>query len=437
MFRKTVAAAVCCCLGALASPARPQSGEKQRSAKSIGAAPRTPASRQRQSKIEQAKQMLEAGSRDQAIALLREVIREEPDDADAHLLLGATLALVPERSEAVKELQRAVELRPTFAPAYSALGAALARFAELDAARRMFEKAIELDPTFAEAHVNLALLLAQRKEFTSAREHFVRAIEIQGNSPQAAHSHYLLGLVYKQENELQKALRELELAVELRPSYAQAHLSLAGVRKELMDEEGALQAFKRAVELSPNDPSALYELGAAYLRGGKAPEAIKYLQKAWELKPANRPALYQLCRALLRAGRNAEAKACEQRLSPTIQTELAITTNVGTATDTNNEGVELERRGDLAAALEKYRAAVQLNPSQTVFRRNLALALCRLGRWEEGVAELKEVLKANPEDTQATKALYIALENVRAAKTTDSEAEKPPVSRQKSAPPEK
>lgn len=79
----------------------------------------------------------------------------------------------------------------------------------------------------------------------------------------------------------------------------------------------------------------------------------------------------------------------------------------------DNEGVELETKGNLDGALEKYRAAVELDPSQTVFRRNLALLLCRLGRWQEGIRQLREVLKNDPADTEATRALYIAVDRAK------------------------
>jgi predicted Zn-dependent protease len=58
--------------------------------------------------------------------------------------------------------------------------------------------------------------------------------------------------------------------------------------------------------------------------------------------------------------------------------------------------------------------AVTRDPSNTVFRRNLALALCRLGQWDEGIVELEKVLEADPDDREATRALYIAIEQARA-----------------------
>ena len=78
----------------------------------------------------------------------------------------------------------------------------------------------------------------------------------------------------------------------------------------------------------------------------------------------------------------------------------------------NNEGLELEHKGDVRGALDKYRGAVDLDPTGYGFRLNYALALCRLGRWQEGITQLQEVLKEDPDNADATKALFIAQEQL-------------------------
>ena len=116
----------------------------------------------------EARRLMAAGAIDSAISVLREFIAREPRSADAYLLLGTALSLVPRRSEAIAAIEKAIELRPGSAAAYYTLGLALGRFAEPQAAKNAFEQALKLDPKFAAAHVNLALILAQLKEFPSA-----------------------------------------------------------------------------------------------------------------------------------------------------------------------------------------------------------------------------------------------------------------------------
>src|SRR4030095_14387114 len=226
-----------------------------------------------ENEIARAKELLTKGSANEAITLLRLVLKQDSSNAEAHLLLGTALALVPRRSEALAELNRAIELRPAFALGYNTLGMVLGRFAEPDAAREAFEKAIRLDPQLTEAHVNLSLVLAQRKEFSLASEHLARAIQLEGTSPVAAYWHYLKGKIYYEQDMTQEAIKEFEEAIKLNPNYAEAYLILGIISRRSSDSAGSLRAFQKAVEFAPQNPLARYSLGAEYLSHGKSASA--------------------------------------------------------------------------------------------------------------------------------------------------------------------
>ena len=48
---------------------------------------------------------------------------------------------------------------------------------------------------------------------------------------------------------------------------------------------------------------------------------------------------------------------------------------------------------NLEGAVEKYRAALQLFPEHVGIRTNLAVALLKLGQWDEGLAQMREALR--------------------------------------------
>jgi len=107
-------------------------------------------------RLKNAKELLTKGSVTEAIVLLRRVLKQDSGNADAHLLLGTALALVPRRSEALAELNRAIELRPGFAPALQYTLHGSRTLCRAGYSREAFEKAIRLDPQLAEAYVNLS-----------------------------------------------------------------------------------------------------------------------------------------------------------------------------------------------------------------------------------------------------------------------------------------
>jgi protein O-GlcNAc transferase len=353
--------------------------------------------------------LLAKGDRPAAIRLLHEIITANPRDADARLLLGSVLMEQGERSESIAQLTEAVRLLPQSAEAGNALGEAFKTFDDPKAARRAFEKAVALDPRFAPARVNLGLILVDAGEFGASAEHLDRAIRILGHTPDAALPHYLRAKVYTEQNAVDKAAAQLQEAVSLRPDFAEAWSDLGQARKTLLDDAGALAAFARAVELSPDDAVAQYRLGAEYLRMAKIPEAIEHLQVAAKLNSDDQSALYSLQLALREDGQLEPARQVKEKLAELLRKRDKASEQALTAVQINNQGAELEKAGDLRGALEKYRAALDLNPEHVGIRTNLAVALLRSGQWSQGIAELREALRRDPGNTALQKALDDAL----------------------------
>ena len=90
-------------------------------------------------RLREAAGLIEQGSLNRAVTLLNQAVRDRPEDAEAHLLLGSALSMVPRRNEAVEALLRALELRPDHAPSHATAGKAFARLGEQDAALQVFE----------------------------------------------------------------------------------------------------------------------------------------------------------------------------------------------------------------------------------------------------------------------------------------------------------
>src|SRR5437879_4767327 len=85
--------------------------------------------------VENAWDLLAKGERKQAIRSLHEILKTNPGDADARLLLGSILAEDGERSESIAQLTEAVRLRPQSAETRNALGEAFNGFGETKGAR--------------------------------------------------------------------------------------------------------------------------------------------------------------------------------------------------------------------------------------------------------------------------------------------------------------
>jgi tetratricopeptide (TPR) repeat protein len=369
-----------------------------------------------------ARELITNGKPDQAVKILRGLIQADPADYDARVLLGTTLAIRGIRSEAIEQIAEAAKLRPQSAETYNLLGTTLSRFMETENARSAFERAIQLDPGLAEAQVNLALLLAQAGDWEGAGEHLDSALAVQGNSPASAYSHFLRAKIWVVQSQFDRASAELEQAVRVRPKYAEAWSDLGWSRRMISDDKGALQASEKAVLLNPKDPAAQYRLGTAYLRQGLPQRAVQHLRAALRLGGPDKPTLYNLEQALRKAGNMTEAQAIRSQMEILLQANRNSSENALQVAHLNSEGMQLEKQGDAQGAMMKYRMALELDPTAGGIRLNYGLSLCRLHRWHDGIAEIQEVLRVDPDNGTAARALYIAKE--QAARDSRSSSRK-------------
>ena len=364
------------------------------------------------SELKKAQDLLAKGSLEDAVAVLRRVVHDDEGNFDAHLLLGTSLALQGFRTESLHEIETAISLSPNSAKARNQLGVSLSRFLETGAARKAFEDALTLDPNFAEAHVNLALILAQTGELPLAHEHLDRAIGLYEATQPASRAYFLRAKVWSAQGDNDNAILDLEKATQLSPDPTDAWFDLSQLKHSKGDLDAALAAAKRAVDQSPKDFPAQSWLGQLYLERDNAVEAVKHLQTARSLGADDKATIYSLARALRATGKIKDAKLLEQKVIEMQRLSTRSSEVLFTASGLNEEGLRLEHKGDLPGALDKYREAVDQDPTGYGFRLNYALALCRLGRWQEGIAQLQEVLKEDPDNADAAKALFTAQEQV-------------------------
>ena len=364
------------------------------------------------SELQKAQELLAKGSLSEAATALREVIQVDPNNFDAHLSLGTTLALQGLRAESLREIKTAINLSPKSAKARNQLGVIFSRFLDTDEARKAFEDALALDPNLAEAHVNLALILAETGDISLAHDHLDKAIALYGATQPAARAYFLRAKVWSAQGDNESAILDLVRATQLSADYADAWFDLSELKRSESDLDGALAAARKAIDLSPKDAQAHSLLGRIYLEKGDTAQAVKQLQIARSLGADDKATLYSLARALRATGKKEDAKPLDEKIGEMTRLSDKAGQVLFAASSLNEEGLKLENEGDLVGALEKYHGALDLDPTGYGFRLNYALALCRTGKWEEGITQLQEVLKEDPDNADAAKALFIAQEEV-------------------------
>jgi tetratricopeptide (TPR) repeat protein len=98
--------------------------------------------------VEQGKALYFEGRYDDAIALYKKAIQQEPENPKAWFGKGAALAKLQQLEAAIAAYEKATQLKPDFSEAWFGKGAALAKLQQLEAAIAAYHQATELKPDF-------------------------------------------------------------------------------------------------------------------------------------------------------------------------------------------------------------------------------------------------------------------------------------------------
>jgi predicted TPR repeat methyltransferase len=174
----------------------------------------------------------QAGRLEDARADYRDVLRLQPEHADALHMLGVLAYQVGQYDEALTLISRAGKLKPPNAGVYSNLGNVLQARGQLEEAVAAFRNAIKLAPENTIAHNNLGNALRLQGKTAAAVDAFNRALTIDSGYTDA---HVNLAITYQAMGDDARAASSYEQAVKLDPGNKPAAHMLAALRGEATD----------------------------------------------------------------------------------------------------------------------------------------------------------------------------------------------------------
>jgi hypothetical protein len=139
--------------------------------------------------------------------LYRQLLRGQPQHADAHHLLGVLAHQRGRYGDAVTLIRHAVSLNPAGAIYYSNLGMAHAALNQLAEAVDCYRQALQLNLEVAEVHANLAIVLFRQGSFDESAIHYQHALRLQ---PGFAKAHNDLAILWLLRGDFQHGWPEYE-----------------------------------------------------------------------------------------------------------------------------------------------------------------------------------------------------------------------------------
>jgi arylsulfatase A-like enzyme/Tfp pilus assembly protein PilF len=190
----------------------------------------------------------------EAVPILEQVLKQEPNTPIAFLQLGRAYMSLKEYQKAVTPLRSLVEKKPDDAFARYELGCALVKTGNWDEARPHFEAAVSQMTGSAMMHFYLALVYQRTSRTDDAAKEFQSALRLDSNNFPA---NLLLGRLFLIQQGATDALPYLRKAAKLRPDSIDAHRFLADVYAELGQEENSRRELTEAERLRSQGGSRL------------------------------------------------------------------------------------------------------------------------------------------------------------------------------------
>lgn len=222
-----------------------------------------------------------------AVNHLRESLRINPLDAEAHNNMGGAYQRLGRYEDALKEHEAALRLNPQLVEALYNMGVCNQALNRLEEARVQYAQAIRAQPDYTMAYYNLGTTLTAMERLDEAATQFRETIRL---TPEFAPAHDALGFVLLKTGQIPDAVSEFKTATRIQPDYAPAHykLGVTLAAAGLVDE--ALEEFREAVRYAPTSAEMHQALGAALAGAGKFSDAETELREAIRLRPDYREA---------------------------------------------------------------------------------------------------------------------------------------------------
>ena len=171
---------------------------------------------------------LRAGRADEAITVLREVLRENPDNVDAMRYLAIAYWREKDKpGEAEAWLRRATATAPDFTAAWLSLGLVLLDNNKPNEAIDAYRRAVELAPNNAAAWAGAGNAYSQAGQQDRSVAAYAKSLEL---NPRAAGVHMSHGHALKTIGDQEAALAAYRAAIAERPRFGEVYWSMANLK---------------------------------------------------------------------------------------------------------------------------------------------------------------------------------------------------------------
>ncbi|KAG3292212.1 transmembrane and tetratricopeptide repeat containing 1 [Ictidomys tridecemlineatus] len=230
-----------------------------------------------------------------------------------------------------------------------------------------YRTALKLYPRHASALNNLGTLTRDTAE---AKMYYQRALQLH---PQHNRALFNLGNLLKSQEKKEEAITLLKDSIKYGPEFADAYSSLASLLAEQERFKEAEEIYQAGIKNCPDSSDLHNNYGVFLVDSGSPEKAVAHYQQAIRLSPSHHVAMVNLGRLYRSLGENSMAEEWYKRALQ-VARKAEILSPLGAL---------YYNTGRYEEALQIYREAAALQPSQRELRLALAQVLAVMGQTKE------------------------------------------------------
>ncbi|HSE41152.1 MAG TPA: tetratricopeptide repeat protein [Acidobacteriota bacterium] len=246
----------------------------------------------------------EAGFVKDAEANIRKAIAMNPNDYEAHFVLGHTLFIAEKFEDGILATIESIKINPGFVKGYLALGGLYNVGGRPDLAEQLYDECLKRIPEAIIVREKLQELYLEHKKFDAAQGE----MELIAHQRGTIDDWMKLGNISIIARKFKVAELAFRKAAEMEPEAWEPHYNLG----DLYDAAGLIDAAGKEYELAVKFNSGSYKphngMGLWLMRQNKLEESITQLTKAHQQAPSAPEPAYNLALVLVKANQTEQAK---------------------------------------------------------------------------------------------------------------------------------
>jgi tetratricopeptide (TPR) repeat protein len=300
---------------------------------------------------------------DQAERMVAEVLKRNKTLPEAHNMKGLVLLLQKHTSEAIGEFSRAIALRPRYVTPRLYLALMARSKGDFARATTEYNTLTEVAPHLPAGYLGQAeslMLMRRQADAIGVLEKWKNA------DPGSLLPYQVLANVYLAAREPQEAIRQLHVALAKRP-HDSATLTILGTAYAVLgDTRSAMSKYEAALAANGVNTDAAIRLGELEAGAGKSDQALVHFRDALKADPSNVVVCNNIAWLLAEQDKDLD-EALRLAQFATLRDPKYVD-----AKDTL--GWVRFRRGEYALAVSTLREARALAPSRKAIAAHLSLA---------------------------------------------------------------